>query len=176
MGGLSGIVTQQAGGLFYKRNTSPLNTTAKNGVVATRASFGVVELIATQPSATLTGASPRFMDLGGDGRMDRVELDRPVRGFYERQPVDGQKNIWNEFQAFDFFPNLQTFDPNLKFLDIDGDGLTDILVSEDEVFGWYRSFGKAGFGPREYARKPFDEETGPAIVFADPPNPYSSLI
>ena len=32
---------------------------------------------------------------------------------------------------------------------------------------WNLSLGDKGFGEREYARKPFDEDKGPALVFAD---------
>ena len=59
-------------------------------------------------------------------------------------------------------------DPNLKFVDLNGDGFADILLSEDEVFYWYPSLAKGGFGVASSAPKPFDEEKGPALVFADP--------
>ena len=96
------------------------------------------------------------MDLSGDGHQMMVSLDAPIRGYNERTDVPG----WDTFNAFRNFPDLETRDPNLKFVDIDGDGLADILVSEDEVFAWYRSCGRDGFGARQYARKPFDEGAG----------------
>lgn len=160
--GLSGILTEQAGALFYKRNLSPLNTAVENGQEQTLARFGALELVATQPS--LSSGKPQFMDLVGDGHQDLVSLESPVRGYYERTDAPG----WTSFTPFQNFPDLETRDPNLKFVDVDGDGLADILVSEDEVFSWYRSRGGYGFGPRRYARKPFDEEQGPALIFADP--------
>ena len=104
------------------------------------------------------------MDLSGDGHQMMVSLDAPIRGYNERTDVPG----WDSFNPFQHFPELETRNPNLKFVDIDGDGLADILVSEDEVFAWYRSWGRDGFGARQYARKPFDEELGPALIFADP--------
>jgi RHS repeat-associated protein len=166
--GLSGILTQQAGALHYKRNLSPLSTITENGDQHTSARFGLAELLATQPGYSLMGGRPRFMDLASEGHQNMVSLENPVRGYYERgDAVDGS-NFWNCFHPFRRFPNLDTSDPNLKFVDIDGDGLTDMLVSEDDVFAWYRSCGQEGFDIRRYSRKPFDEERGAALVFADP--------
>lgn len=59
-------------------------------------------------------------------------------------------------------------DPNLRMIDLDGDGFSDVLISEDEVFTWYQSYARKGFGPFQTVRKPNDEEQGPALVFADP--------
>ncbi len=64
-------------------------------------------------------------------------------------------------------PNIDIRDPNVKLLDLDGDGQADILMSEDEIFIWYHSKGKEGFASYHTNRKTFDEETGPNIVFAD---------
>lgn len=162
--GISGILTQQAGAFFYKRNLSPLSGTNPNGQAQTVAQFGALELVAMQASLPQSGGKPQFMDLSGDGHQMMVILDPPVRGYSERTDDPG----WDSFCSFQSFPDLETRDPNLKFVDIDGDGLADILVSEDEVFAWYPSWGREGFGARQYARKPFDEEQGPALVFADP--------
>ncbi len=162
--GQPGIVAQQGGALWYKRNTSPANLVATDGGTRTVARFAPLEQLGAQPAAVLAGAPPHFMDLASDGRQDLVRLESPARGYYERSaPAQ-----WEGFAPFESFPNLDTRDPNLKFADIDGDGLADILVSEDEVMAWYPSLGTRGFGPRQYARKPFDEERGPVLVFNDP--------
>jgi RHS repeat-associated protein len=160
--GSAGMLCEEGGGLFYKRNSSAANTVMENGIERAEAQFDAMELVTVMPGH---GRGLRqFMDLASDGHQDMVMLQGPVRGFYRRED-DKQ---WDGFRAFQSFPNLDTRDPNVKFIDVDGDGLTDILVSEDEVFSWHRSFGERGFGPREYARKPFDEEKGPALIFADP--------
>ncbi|MBV8377831.1 MAG: toxin, partial [Verrucomicrobia bacterium] len=162
--GLTGILTEQAGAIFYKRNDSPINTVTENGTVQTLPRFAPDELLGLQPGQIYASAKAQFMDLAADGHQDMVDLEGPVRGYYERTDLPG----WESFRAFESFPDLDTRDPNLRFVDVDGDGLADILVSEDEVMSWYPSLGQSGFGPRQYARKPLEEEQGPALVFNDP--------
>ena len=38
-------------------------------------------------------------------------------------------------------------DPNLKFVDLDGDGHADVLITEDDAFVWHPSLAEEGFGP-----------------------------
>jgi RHS repeat-associated protein len=160
--GLAGILSEQARAIFYKRNISPTNTIVEDGATQTLPRFAPVELLVSQP----VHANPKtqFMDLAADGHQDLVSLESPLRGYYERTDLPG----WESFRAFESFPNLDIHDPNLKFIDIDGDGLANFLISEDEVMSWYPSLGHGGFGPRQMARKPTDEEQGPALVFDDP--------
>jgi RHS repeat-associated protein len=162
--GLAGILSEQAGAIFYKRNLSPINTSTEDGATLTLARFAPVELLASQPGPLQASANAQFMDLAADGHQDMVSLEEPLRGYYERTDLSG----WEGFRAFESFPNLDIQDPNLKVIDIDGDGLADILVSEDEVMSWYPSLGRGGFGRQQIARKPIDEEQGPALVFYDP--------
>jgi RHS repeat-associated protein len=105
----------------------------------------------------------QFVDLAGEGRQCLVEFDRPISGFYASDGNGG----WQPFTPFEHAPNIDWTNPNLKTLDLDGDGHADVLISEDEVFTWYPSLGKNGFGPAEQVRKQFDEDQGPALVFAD---------
>ena len=87
-----------------------------------------------------------------------------MAGFHTRT-ADG---TWTRFSRFQSLPNIDTTDPNLRFVDITGDGFSDILISEDTVFTWYESLAKTGFAPAAHAPKSWDEEKGPALVFSDP--------
>ena len=163
--GSGGILYADGGSLYYKRNSSPANTTIKNGVERAAPLFKPQQLVPIQPGLLLNGRQPQFLDLDADGHQDMVQMEGAVRGFYRHTDDE----TWEGFQAFSQFPgSVDTRDQNVKFIDVDGDGLADILVSEDEVLSWHRSLGEDGFGEREYARKPFDEELGPAMVFSDP--------
>ncbi len=163
--GLSGILTEQGEAWFYKRNLSPI-ITEKNEqnqphVVA---GFAPLEMVRSHASlADLAGGRQQFLDLAGDGQVDLMQLDGPAPGFYERTADGG----WEMFRPFTSLPNVPWHDPNLKFVDLTGDGHADVLISEDEVFTWYPSLAEAGFGPATYVRQPSDEEMGPRLVFAD---------
>ena len=162
--GLSGILTEQANGWFYKRNLSPINRVRENGGEYTAAQFGPVELVDMRPAASIAGGQAQFMDLAGDGQVDLVQMEGPVRGFYERTD---DASDWVSFRPFALWPNLDTRDPNLKFVDLTGDGHADVLIPEDQVFTWYPSLAESGFGPAERTHQPLDEEKGPRLVFAD---------
>ena len=160
--GLSGILTEQGNGWFYKRNLSPINTVHNNGPKHIEARFASVELVASKPASGLANGA-QFLDLAGDGQLDVVTLRGSVPGFYERTQDEG----WKSFVAFKSLPVLDWDSPNLKFIDLDGDGHSDILITEDNCFVWHPSLAEEGFGAAEWVSQPWDEEKGPRVVFAD---------
>ena len=162
--GASGILTEQATAWFYKRNLSPISTVEEDGVTRSVATFAAVELIAPKPASVMTGEGGWvFQDLAGDGRPDLARFDGPSPGFFKRLAEDQ----WDNFVPFGALPNVNWRDPNLRFVDLTGDGLADVLITEDDVFTWYRSLGEAGFAPSQRAPQSFDDERGPRLVLAD---------
>lgn len=161
--GYSGILTEQAGAWFYKRNLSPLPVTDSSGNESVEARFAPQERIAIQPTLSIAGGRGQFMDLAGDGKPDLVTMEGSVRGFYEHTEEDE----WETFRPFTSWPNVDTRDSNVKFVDLNGDGHADILITEDEAIAWHQSLAEDGFGPEQRVAAPFDEEKGPRIVFGD---------
>ncbi len=160
--GIPGILTEQGGTWFYKRNLSPLNMSADDGAAHIRVRFAPVERVAAQPNLTLSGGA-QFMDLAGDGQPDLVVLDGPVPGLYEHDGKEG----WQSFRPFLSRLNRHMRDPNLKFLDLDGDGHADVMITEDDAFVWHPSLAEEGFGPARRVHQTADDERGPRLVFAD---------
>jgi len=162
--GLPGILTEQGGSWFYKPNLSAANQQVSDGELLTLPQFGPVQLVARQPSlAALGGRRQQLMDLSGDGHLDLVEFDGSTPGFFER----ANDADWEPFQAFQSLPVLDWKNPNLKFIDLTGDGFPDLLISEDDAFWWHTSLSTAGFGPAQRVPQALDEEKGPRLVFAD---------
>ena len=148
--GLSGILTEQGQAWYYKPNLG--------------GAFGPPKRVSPRPSlANLEGGAQQLLDLAGDGSQDLVQFSGPVPGFYERTDDEG----WSDFRPFASLPVLDWNDPELRFIDLTGDGHADVLLAGDQVFTWYPSLAEQGFGPAGLAPTPFDEKDGAALVFAD---------
>ena len=161
--GASGVLCDWQGAWGYRRNLSPVNRVRQpDGTRATRARLGPLEPVAALPSRPRLAAQ-HLMDLSGDGQLDVVALDEPDSGFFERT----KHRDWAPFRRFERLPQLDWQQPNLKFVDLTGDGLADVLFTEDGMFTLYPSRGAEGFGAAERVSLPWDEERGPKVVLAD---------
>ncbi|MGD0067462.1 MAG: SpvB/TcaC N-terminal domain-containing protein, partial [Streptosporangiaceae bacterium] len=151
--GLSGILARQGGAWFYKHNLGG-------------GRFAQARMLAAQPAGTQAGARRELLDLAGDGHLDLTELGGPVPGYYSRSSGDG----WQPFRSFRSWPDISWDDPNLRMVDLDGDGLADVLITGDDAFTWYPSLGLDGFGEgrRAFSADPRTEERGPRLLLADP--------
>ena len=149
--GISGILSEQVNGWFYKSNLGNGNFTPAVPVIPKPSFLG------------LSTGQLQLQDLEADGRKFIVSISPPVQGYFEIS----DDNEWQPFQSFDQMPNINLNDPNTKYIDLNGDGKPDLIISEENVFTWYENLGVAGYDSAELAAKPYDEEKGPAIVFAD---------
>jgi len=52
-------------------------------------------------------------------------------------------------------------------IDLTGDGLADVLITDDQLFTAYTSLGEAGFDSAEFWRPPWDEDEGPRLLLHD---------
>ncbi|WP_050727051.1 SpvB/TcaC N-terminal domain-containing protein [Vulgatibacter incomptus] len=146
--GIPGFLVATDGAWFYKANLG-------GGVLS------APRRLDSLPAPASLGPQ-QLSDLDGSGRLSLVSFGAPLPGFFER---DGE--TWRPFRAFDAVPGIDWKDSNLRFIDLDGDGIADLLITQQDVFVWYRSKGKKGFEPAALVSKSPDERTGPAVVFAD---------
>lgn len=149
--GLSGVLSEQGGAWHYAANRGD-------------GRFGPSRVVAPVPAiAALAGGRQQLMDLAGDGAIELVEFGGPTPGFHERTSEGG----WTRHVPFRSLPSIDWQDPNLRFVDLTGDGHADALISEQEVFTWYPSLEERGFASALRQRQAADEESGPRLVFND---------
>ena len=162
--GLQCILAEERGAWFYKRNLTPLSLMTDSGQPEATARFEALTEVSELPALAQAGAARhQFMKLSGDGHLDCAVLERPGAGFYERTDTEG----WEPFMTLESAPNVDWNDPNLRFIDVDGDGFSDILITAQDSLTYYPSLGKFGFDAPICLPKATDEEAGPAVIFAD---------
>ena len=145
--GLSGLLAEQGGRWFYKRNEG-------------EGTLGAVQRLPSQPGLSLRSGA-QLQDLEGDGVRDLVMLRKPLAGY---QPREGSG--WGRFRPFEQVPDVDPSDPNVRVLDLDGDGHADLLVTEHDVLRWYPNQTTKGYGAPKTVRVPHSDDDGPRVVFA----------
>jgi hypothetical protein len=147
--GLSGVLTEQGGAWWYQPNLGDGRLGAQHSIVE-------------KPTVAIA-SGVQFMDLAGDGLLDVVRFESPGGGFFERTSEDR----WAAFTPFRTCPNIDWDNPNLRFVDLTGDGQADVLITEDDIVAWHPALAEDGYGPRESTRMAADDSRGPRVVFND---------
>ena len=148
--GLTGLLTERAGARYYRRNEGD-------------GELGPIQVLRERPSAGLEGG--QLMDLDGDGRLELVSFRGPLQGDFDR----GDDGRWEGFSGFDTPTDAEPGDPNVRLLDIDGDGLADLVLTEENRLAWFKSRGRQGFDAPRYMPKGYDEQLGPTLVLQSDP-------
>jgi RHS repeat-associated protein len=148
--GLSGILTEQANGWYYKHNLG-------------EGKFEHAKLVIPKRSFIGLGNQLQLADLDADGGRQLISYGTDPKGYFELD----DDNEWQGFRNFQSMPNINFGDANTRMIDLNGDGKPEVLISEENVFTWYHSEGRDGFSQAQKTSKPFNEEAGPHIVFAD---------
>lgn len=149
--GVSGILARQGNAWYYKANLG-------------QGRFALERMLPAQPVTAGGGGRQQLLDLAGDGHLDLAELGGAMPGFYERTAERG----WLPFRPFRASPAVNWDDPDLRLVDLDGDGLADVLITRDDAFTWYPSLRYDGFGDGRRAYQPWPEGRGPRVLLADP--------
>jgi RHS repeat-associated protein len=165
--GTGGVLADDDQAWYYKRNTSAYSPDGS----PPRLRLGPLETVAVKPTGLRAGTALQLLDLLGDGRLCAVDFTPPLAGYFARED-DGR---WSPFAPFTATAAVDWSSPNLRAIDLDGDGRADVLLTDDDAFTWYPWDGAdgpgdgtgIGFGAPARVTVPRDEQTGPALVLAD---------
>jgi len=158
--GLPGVLAPKGDAWYYAANLG-------NG------QFDRPRVLPSQPTLARS-PSAQLVDLQGEGKLSLADFSGYAPGYSQRRdprdsagpfPVTEQQD-WAPFQAFRSVPVVEWGSPHVHQIDLDGDGLADLLITEAEVFAWHPSLGKEGYGPSQRLPNPglFNEEKGPRFL------------
>lgn len=145
---LSGVLSDQAGNWYYRRNQGGGN-------------FDPPEAINRPSGWTSLDQGGQITTLENDGVPYLVNYGS-LAGYAERLP---DEKSWDDFVAFRKKPNVDLQDPNIRWLDLNGDGKPEICLFYDEVITWYENQGLDGIGAAQNIPIGADARRGPAQVF-----------
>lgn len=163
--GINGVLTEQAGGWFYKHNLGDVSINDQGlGGSDGKLRFEPAKLVLNKPSYLgISAGVLQLQDLESRGEKQWVVNSDGIQGYFEMTDDEA----WLPFRSFLKTANIDLKDPNIRLLDLNGDGMPEIVMTEELAIVWFPNDGKLGYDSPELAMKPFDEELGPAILFAD---------
>ncbi len=118
------------------------------------------------PPHALSDPGVQMIDANGDGRMDLLVTSGPLAGYY---PLEhGARWSQKSFQRYPDAPSFNLDAPEVKLVDLDGDGYTDILRSGSRMEAFFNdpdttlAWQRTRFAERQRL------DAFPNVNFADP--------
>jgi RHS repeat-associated protein len=106
------------------------------------------------PSFDVRDPEVHLVDLDGDGTTDAVRSGTRFECFFSdaRDGWRTDNTRWTERQTLETFPNVNFSDPRVKWGDLSGDGLQDIVVIADGNVEYWPNLGYGRWGARLHMR------------------------
>jgi RHS repeat-associated protein len=98
------------------------------------------------PSFNLEDPEVKLVDLTGDGVTDAIRSGSRMECFFNDPKKGWKETKWIERQALKKFPNVNFSDPRVKWGDMTGDGLQDILLVHDGNIEYWPNLGYGDWG------------------------------
>jgi hypothetical protein len=87
--------------------------------------------------------------MDGNGDTDLSLLTGRLAGLFER---DREHDVWNNFRPFAAFPHVEALGDRARWVDLNGDGRPDLVISHDDRLVWFASDGQTFAPPVEVPR------------------------
>lgn len=127
--------------------------------------FDLLRTMETAPAGVrLSDPGVQLLDANGNGRADLIVIEGLRNGYYPLT-FDGQ---WNErgFVRYRSVPTVNLDAPDVRLLDLDGDGVTDALRTGPQFELYYND---PDYGWWDFEQRPrIDSDSFPNVSFEDP--------
>lgn len=136
--------------------------------------FDMPRQFADVPSTwRLSDPGVQLLDANGDGRADLLVTTSESAGYW---PLDFRAQFSRKsYQPYREAPSFNLEDPEVRLVDLTGDGVTDVLRSGTS-FECYFNHPTEGWSPKRTARIPREGlDTFPNVSFADPRVKFADL-
>lgn len=100
------------------------------------------------PSFNLEDPEVKLVDLDGDGVTDAIRSGTRLECFFNDPHSGWNGTRWVERQTPDVFPNVNFSDPRVKWGDMSGGGLQDIVLVYDGNVEYWPNLGRGDWGAR----------------------------
>lgn len=135
-----------------------------------RGKFSAPQALKQAPAGiTLADDSVQFADLEGNGSADLLLTEGTTVGFYANE-FAGE---WGTFHPYQQAPSFSLKDPNVRLVDMDGDGVTDVLATFPHHFLYIKhrtENGRLTFEPPVPIPRQHDLTLWPDVYFSHPEN------
>lgn len=126
---LAGYYPMRFGGLWDKRSFQPYRTA---------------------PSFDLKDPEVRLVDMDGDGVTDAVRSGTRLECYFNDPKEGWNKTRFVERRALSEFPNINFSDPRVKWADMTGDGLQDIVLVHNGSVEYWPNLGHGNWDKQVY--------------------------
>ena len=103
---------------------------------------------AAMPSFNLEDPEVKLVDLNGDGVTDAIRSGTRLECFFYDRYEGWQRPRAVERKTLNEFPNVNFSDPRVKWGDMTGDGLQDIVLVHDGSIDYWPNLGHGNWGKR----------------------------
>jgi RHS repeat-associated protein len=125
---------------------------------------GPLAVTALPAAVTLSRMNVAFADLNGDGRVDLFAVDQPLQLAYT---ADGKGGFLPDPVVFRDRPTLRLSSADTRLMDVNGDGVTDLLQTGLRSFLFFRHVPGQGWQEPESVTRVADLDQFPDVNLAD---------